>query len=49
MLYFKTCPKCKGDMQLTRDMYGSYKACLQCGYLEDLEAESAKVPRVKAA
>ena len=31
MLELKACPRCKGDMHTNRDMYGSYKECLQCG------------------
>ncbi len=51
MVYFKGCPRCKGDMHLNRDMYGQYKECLQCGYMLDVEkAESrfaAQVAREK--
>ena len=36
MLYFKPCPRCRGDMKLDRDLYGSYKLCLQCGYMIDI-------------
>ena len=30
MIYFKSCPRCGGDMHLTSDYYGKYQACLQC-------------------
>jgi hypothetical protein len=33
MLWLKCCPRCNsGDLYESRDMYGSYVACLQCGY-----------------
>ena len=32
MIYFKACPRCRGDMTLGEDMYGRYLECLQCGY-----------------
>ena len=35
ILSLKSCPRCKGDMQSNRDMYGSYKECLQCGNMMD--------------
>ena len=41
MIYFKTCPKCRGDMHMQRDKYGSYRHCFQCGYIQD---EPAQVP-----
>ena len=36
LLYFKACPRCRGDMNTNRDIYGNYKVCLQCGYMLDL-------------
>ena len=36
-LYLKACPRCKGDMQTNRDMYGEYNECLQCGHMADIE------------
>ena len=33
MLYFKSCPRCTGDLYEQTDHYGFYKACLQCGNL----------------
>ena len=36
MLELKACPRCKGDMHTNRDMYGSYKECLQCGHMQDV-------------
>ncbi len=34
---FKACPRCQGDLHATRDMYGEYKWCLQCGYSLDVQ------------
>ena len=36
VIKFKGCPKCHGDLYLSKDMYGKYATCLQCGYLKDL-------------
>ena len=38
MLQLKACPRCKGDINVNRDMYGSYRQCLQCGYMKDIES-----------
>ncbi len=38
MVQFKACPKCRGDMHVNRDVYGSYKKCLQCGLMEDIQS-----------
>ncbi len=40
MVNFKACPRCKGDMHSNRDMYGEYRECLQCGYMENIERKS---------
>jgi len=32
----KGCPRCRGDMVLDRDEWGSYEQCIQCGYLLDV-------------
>lgn len=37
MLELKGCPRCQGDMNTNKDMYGEYKECLQCGYMLDVE------------
>lgn len=37
MLEFKACPRCRGDVHTNRDMYGTYRECLQCGYMVDVE------------
>ena len=38
MIYFKACPRCRGDMHLIGDHYGNYRQCLQCGHIIDVEA-----------
>ncbi len=36
MIYFKACPRCRGDIYLNNgDQYGRYLECLQCGYEAD--------------
>ena len=42
MVEFKACPRCTGDLKLTRDMYGDYRECLQCGYTKDILPEPKK-------
>jgi ssDNA-binding Zn-finger/Zn-ribbon topoisomerase 1 len=37
-LKFNACPKCRGDLELRRDIYGMYISCLQCGLQRDLDA-----------
>ncbi|MCH8864516.1 MAG: hypothetical protein IIB13_04030 [Chloroflexi bacterium] len=37
MLRFKSCPRCKGDVLIDKDVYGWYEQCLQCGYQRDLK------------
>ena len=36
-LFLKGCPRCGGDLSLTRDIHGRYISCLQCGLLKDIE------------
>jgi hypothetical protein len=38
MLTHKLCPKCRGNIYLSSDYYGRYEQCLQCGYINDLDA-----------
>jgi hypothetical protein len=40
-IYLKTCKKCRGDLFLNRDIYGSYLQCLQCGLLVELKEKKA--------
>lgn len=32
----RKCPKCGGDLHQRRDLYGFYRSCLQCGWLEEV-------------
>ena len=41
MVFYKSCPKCMGDMHIRRDLYGDFKECLQCGLLQDLVEKPA--------
>ena len=43
MYYFKGCGKCKGDLYLEEDFYGSYLKCLQCGRITEIEARETGV------
>ena len=47
-LKFKACPKCQGDLQIKRDIYGMFINCLQCGLQKDLDAPSAAVEFARA-
>ena len=31
------CPRCKGDVETTRDTNGPHRRCLQCGWYQDLD------------
>lgn len=35
-IYLKRCPRCRGDIHASRDQYGRYIHCLQCGYAADI-------------
>ena len=38
MVWIRCCPRCSGDLQDARDIYGNYFVCIQCGYyLTDFE------------
>jgi len=37
----KACERCGGDMSYESDIYGRFRECLQCSYLEDLPPEGA--------
>ncbi len=49
MFWFKSCPKCHGDLYRDSDTFGTYIACMQCShYLTEademcLELSSARV------
>jgi DNA-directed RNA polymerase subunit M/transcription elongation factor TFIIS len=38
---FRACKRCGGDMSYECDIYGWFRQCLQCSYLEDLSSEAA--------
>ena len=42
-LKFRACPKCRGDLELRRDIYGMFLSCLQCGLQRDLDAPAPAV------
>jgi uncharacterized protein YbaR (Trm112 family) len=31
-----TCPRCRGQLALTRDHHGRYLSCLICGYVHEI-------------
>lgn len=35
---FNACPKCRGDLEMRRDIYGIFVSCIQCGLQRDLDA-----------
>jgi hypothetical protein len=44
MFWLKMCPRCRGDLYDSKDGYGRYVACLQCGsYLGELEEVAPSV------
>ena len=44
MILFKSCPKCMtGDLIKSRDMFGEYLECIQCGFMKDLPAPAQSV------
>ena len=42
-LKFNACPKCRGDLEIRRDLYGMFVSCLQCGLQRDLDAPNQAV------
>ena len=42
-LKFNACPKCSGDLELRRDVYGMFVSCLQCGLQKDLDAPNQAI------
>lgn len=47
-LKFNACPKCRGDLEVRRDIYGMFVSCLQCGLQRDLDAPIAGVELTRA-
>ncbi len=48
-LKFNACPKCSGDLELRRDIYGMFVNCLQCGLQRDLDAPNQAIELAKPA
>jgi hypothetical protein len=48
MMLYKSCPKCRGDLGLERDIYGGQPdlVCLQCGYTARPEERLSLINRV---
>lgn len=42
-LKFNACPKCSGDLEVRRDVYGMFVSCLQCGLQKDLDAPNQAI------
>ncbi len=36
MIKFRNCPRCRGDLCFSQDIYGKFYSCMQCGYLQDV-------------
>ena len=43
MFYLKGCGKCKGDLVLEEDFYGSYLRCMQCGRIAEVQTRETGV------
>lgn len=39
MIYFRACPKCRGDMKTEEDAFGRFLSCQQCGKLVELRPQ----------
>ena len=46
-LKFNACPKCSGDLEMRRDIYGMFVSCLQCGLQRDLDAPNQAIEFAK--
>ena len=46
-LKFNACPKCRGDLEIRRDVYGMFVSCLQCGLQRDLDAPNQAIELAK--
>ncbi len=42
-MWFKACPKCKGDLYLRHEIDGKDIVCLQCGYIEHTSPQHVRV------
>lgn len=47
-LKLKSCPRCRGDLHFSSDMYGDFVECLQCGYMKDLQRQPWAALALKA-
>ena len=36
VVFLKQCPRCRGDIHVSSDIYGDYQECLHCGYMGDV-------------
>ena len=43
MVYYRSCPKCRGDMHSREDVYGNFRECLQCGLIQYLKELANKM------
>ena len=43
MLLLKSCPRCKGDVHINKDIYGEYRECLQCGQMVDIDNRASNL------
>jgi len=46
--WYKSCPRCRGDMALEQDKWGSYRVCIQCGYAQDIPTPAGTLPEPAA-
>ena len=46
MMHLKACPRCRGDMIASQDVYGLFKQCLQCGNVQELGRPRAVASRL---
>ncbi len=50
MFWFKSCPKCHGDLYRDSDTYGTYIACMQCShYLTEADETRLELSTSKLA
>ena len=40
MVFYRSCPKCRGDMHIREDVYGNFRECIQCGLLQDIDGQT---------
>jgi hypothetical protein len=42
-MWFKSCPKCEGDLYLRHEIDGKDIVCFQCGYIEHTPPQRVRV------